>query len=135
MIMGQEREAESRSYYELLNDVKVEQVGVVYKDGNKKFLCSPDGIVKNEYGLEMKNVLPKTEVKYLLDNELPAEYFSQIQFSLFVTGFNFWEFFSYCPLLKPLIIRVEPDKAFQKALKVELELFCSELDDIVAKIK
>ncbi len=135
MLMGQDREEESRNFYELLYNVKVDKVGVIYKDEQKLFLCSPDGVVNNEYGLEMKNVIPKTQVKYLLDNKVPTEYLSQIQFSLLVTGFKFWDFLSYSPGIKPLIIRVTRDEKFIKALKIELEVFCRELPEIVAKIK
>lgn len=135
MLAGQEREDESRKYFELTNDVEVRQVGVIYKDKKKQFLCSPDGIVNEEYGLELKNVLPKTQVKYLLDGTLPSEYFSQVQFSLYVTGFKYWQFLSYVPAMKPLLIRVEPDKAFLIALEVELEIFTKELNDLVEKIK
>ena len=135
MIEGNEREEESRLFFELSNDVKVEKVGVIYKDEDRKFLCSPDGIINREYGLELKNVLPKTQVKYLLDNKLPSEYFGQIQFSLYVTGFKFWMFMSYVPLMKPLIIRVNRDEAFLANLDVELKLFCEKLEEIVNKIK
>jgi len=135
MIAGQDREQESRTYYELMNNVEVQQVGVIYKDKDKKFLCSPDGVVNMEYGLELKNVLPKTQIKYLLDGGLPAEYFGQVNFSLYVTGFKFWDFLSYAPGLKPLLIRVLPDEKFIKTLEIELNKFCEELETIVEKIK
>ena len=135
MEMGLEREEESRQLYEIINNVKVEQVGVIYKDEKKEFLCSPDGIINNEYGLELKNVLPKTQVKYLLNNKLPSEYFSQVQFSLYVTGFKFWDFVSYSPSLKPLIIRVERDEDFLKLLKVELTMFCGKLNMVIKQLK
>ena len=135
MELGNERESESRNYYELTHSVEVTQVGVIYKDEQKKFLCSPDGIIGNDYGLELKNVLPKTQVKYLLDNTLPSDYFGQCQMSLYITGFPFWQFLSYVPLMKPLLIKVEPDKAYQKLLAVELEIFCDELDNVVKKIR
>jgi len=93
MEIGSEREEESRSFYEMLKDVKVEQVAVIYKDEKKEFLCSPDGIIDSKRGLEMKNVLPKTQIKYLLENKMPSEYFSQVQSSLYVTGFEYWDFF------------------------------------------
>ena len=136
MELGNEREIESRSYYELTHNVEVTQVGVIYKDEQKKFLCSPDGIVSlQNHGLELKNVLPKTQVKYLLDNALPSDYFGQCQMSLYITGFDYWQFLSYVPLMKPLLIRVEPDKVYQRALAIELELFCSKLKEVVAKIR
>lgn len=135
MIAGNEREDESRKYYELTHDVNVARVGVIYKDEAKRFLCSPDGIVNNEYGLELKNVLPKTQVKYLLDNVIPDEYFSQVQFSLYVTDFKRWDFLSYVPAMKPLLVKVERDERFIEALHVELNKFCDELEQIVTKLK
>jgi len=135
MLTGQEREAEAREFYSFTNSVEVEQVGMIYKDKDKKVLCSPDGLINREHGLEMKNPLSKTQVKYLLDGCLPSEYFSQVQFSLFVTGFPFWDFLSYVPTMRPLMIRVEPDAKFQAALKIELEKFIEELDETVNKLR
>ncbi len=132
---GLEREDESRKYYELIKRMKVKQVGVIYKDDKKEFLCSPDGIVRNKWGVELKNVLPKTQVKYLLDNKLPEEYFSQIQFSLYVTGFKFWDILTYSPGLKPLLLRIYRDEKFIHALHRELSIFCKELKETVKKIK
>mgnify|MGYP001599216604 CR=1 FL=1 len=74
-------------------------------------------------------------VKYLLDGELPSEYFGQCQFSLYVTGFKFWMFQSYAPGLNPLLIKVEPDEKYIQALAVELELFCKTLDEITEKLR
>lgn len=135
MEVGQERENESRQFYELTNNVEVARVGVVYKDEARRFLCSPDGIVADKYGVELKNPLPKTQVKYLLDGNLPEEYFGQVQFSLYVTGFDFWHFLSYVPGMWPLFLEVRPDKEYQEALKRELFVFCNELDAIVKKLK
>jgi len=139
MLNGKEREAESRAYIELVQGIEIQQVGVIYKDKHKKFLCSPDGLPKDyevkKYGLEMKNPLPKTQVKYLLDKDLPADYFGQVQMSLYITGFDFWQFLSYVPVMKPLLVRVEPDKAYQKALHAELGLFCDELENTVKKLR
>jgi len=136
METGNERESESRSYYELTHNVEIEQVGVIYKDEKKRFLCSPDGIKQaGKFGLELKNVLPKTQVKYLLDNCLPSDYFGQCQMSLYITGFDYWQFLSYVPNMPPFLIKVEPDKEYQKALAVELELFCDELDNVVKKLR
>ena len=135
MEVGNEREEESRSYYEMRENVDVEKVGLIYKDEEKKFLCSPDGVINREYGLELKNVIPKTQVGRLLDNKLPTEYFSQVQSSLYVTGFEFWVFVSYVPKMKPLVIRVERDEKFIKAFDKELKIFNEELDKITEEIR
>lgn len=135
MQEGNDREQEARSFFEMVNDVTVEKVGVIYKDDKKRFLCSPDGIVDKKEGLELKNPLPKTQVGYLLGGGLPTDYFGQVQFSLYVTGFDVWHFVSYVPAMNPLIIKVDRDEKFIKALEDELEKFCDELDEITEKIK
>jgi len=135
MEEGNDREEESRKLFEMVNNVEVEQVGVIYKDEKKEFLCSPDGLINREEGLELKNVLPKTQAKYLHKGTLPSDYFGQIQMSLFITGFKLWWFCSYSPGMKPLIIPVEPDKDFHIKLQVDLEIFCQDLQEIINKIK
>lgn len=135
MTEGIEREEESRRLYEMLFDVEVKQVGMCYPDEQKKYLCSPDGIVNNEYGLELKNVIPKTQVAYLLENKLPAVYYHQVQGSMLVTGFDRWDFCTYSPGLPPLVIHNEPNKEFLKKLKDALESFVMELATVIGKLR
>jgi len=135
MTEGLSREDESRALYEMITDATVQQVGVIFKDEQRRYLCSPDGIVNNEWGLEMKNVLPKTQVGYLMGNKLPTQYICQVQGSLLVTGFDRWDFFSYSPGIKPLIIKVERDENFISRLEEEIEKFSYELMAIVNKLK
>jgi hypothetical protein len=136
MDQGNEREQESRNYLEIMLGINIKKTGVIYKDEKKLFLCSPDGLAEDEsFGAELKNPLGKTQVKYLLDGGLPSEYLGQVQMSLYTTGLPFWWFLSYVPLMNPLMLKVEPDDAYQKALKKELNLFTEELNDIVKKLK
>ena len=128
-------EAEARTLYEMIKGVEVEQVGVCYPNDDKAYLCSPDGLVGEDGGLEIKCPLMATHVSYLLDNVLPMDYFQQVQGSLLVTGRKWWDFVSHYPGIKPFIIRVERDEVFLKALQIELELFCKELIDITEKIR
>ena len=144
MAAGTAREAESLIVYELDHLVDVHRVGFVFDD-KKMYGCSPDGIVsldgssdfKAMCGLEMKNPLGKTHVKYLRENELPTGvgYFQQIQMSLLVTGFDRWVFMSYVPGHKPFYLQVERDEAFIGKLKAELEAFCLELALLIRKLK
>jgi hypothetical protein len=135
MGMGNEREDQSRKIYEFYNDVEVEEIGLVYRNEDKKYLCSPDGIINREYGLEMKNVIQKTQIKRLIDGKLPTEYFPQVQGSLLITGYKRWDFLSYCPLMPELILTVKRDEKYIKQLEVALDIFVLELDSLVADIK
>jgi len=139
MDEGTAREEESRAYFSFLHDVDVHPVGMCYRDEQKKYLCSPDGLIKVgdnwTYGLEMKNPLAKTHVEYLDKGVLPTKYFVQVQASLFITGLPSWWFFSYFPGLDPLIISVFPDLEFHKLLEKELNTFCAELAQLIGRLK
>ena len=76
-----------------------------------------------------------THVGYLLSKKLPTEYFQQTQGQLMVAEREWVDFVSYYPSIKPLIIRVERDEEFIKKLRVELNMFCEELETIINKIK
>jgi len=134
MEEGNRREQESRELYQIIYGVEVERVGLVYMNEDRNVLCSPDGIVDREYGLELKNVLPKTQVKYLSKGSLPSQYFSQLQFSMMVTGFKYWMFCSYSPGLNPLILKIERDEKFIETLQNEIIRFCKDIDILVEKI-
>lgn len=138
MKRGKELEDEARQIYGIIKKVKVKKVGLFITEyANPKYnhATSPDGVVGKEGLIEIKCPIMKTHVYYLLKNQLPADYFQQTQGQLLVTGYKWVDFVSYYPGLKPLIIRVMPDKAFQAKLRKELELFCIELDKIVKIIK
>jgi predicted phage-related endonuclease len=135
MLRGIEMEAEARKMYELITDSVVETVGVCYPDEKKLWGCSPDGLVGKDGALEIKCPTAPVHVEYILEGKLPTAYFQQTQGQLFITGRKWVDFMSYYPGIKPLIIRVMPDKDFLHKLRVELELFTTELNDVVERIK
>ena len=79
--------------------------------------------------------MAKTQVKYLLDEKLPTEYFSQVQMSLYVCEREYWWFFSYVPSMSPLTIRVERDEKFISSLANALDSFNAKLEKTVEKLK
>jgi len=134
MERGVELEAEARSLFELVMDVEVREVGLVYANEDREYSCSPDGLL-NDAGLEIKCPLIHTHVGYLLGNKVPTEYIPQIQGSMLVTGFSHYFFMSYYPGLKPLILDVRRDDEFCEALKYELDIFCDQLNSIEARLR
>jgi putative phage-type endonuclease len=135
MLNGIEREAEARTLFEMAHGVEVRQVGLIYKDDKKLCHISPDGLIVENEGLEIKNPLSKTHVKYLLENKLPSEYFGQVQFSLFVSERESWWFMSHYPGLKPLMLKCERDEKWIDKCAKELDAFNQELDALVEKIR
>ncbi len=135
MQNGLIREAEARTLFELIEGVTVREVAIVYKDERKTCHVSPDGLIDNNAGLEIKCPMLKTHVKYLLANEVPSEYFSQIQMSLYVCEAEYWWFMSYYPGLPELTIRVQRDEKFITLLEKALDDFYLELIMLVRKLK
>lgn len=135
MIRGQELEPEAREAYEFITDNKVEEVGFCYYDDNKLIGASPDGIIGEDGGLEIKCPSLPVHVEYLDKGKLPVIYLQQVQGCMLVTGRSYWDFFSYFPGLPPLLIRVERDEKFLGRLKPALDEFCEKLDDMTTRLK
>ena len=134
MENGIVQEPKARAQYELINGVVVEEVGLVYKDEDRRIACSPDGLLA-EKGLEIKCPKLKTHLKYHLDNKLPAEYFGQVQGSMWVTDFKEWDFMSYHPEAKPFIKTIKRDDKYMNALDKYVPKFIEEIDAALERLK
>ena len=133
MLNGIQLESEARRVYSEINDVYVEEVGLCIHD-NGKSGCSPDGLVLDNGGLEIKCPSLETHVEYLVNDRLPTVYFQQVQGSLYVTGRDYWDFMSYCPGIKPLIIRVYRDSLFIDKLDKAIDRFDQCIQEYIKKI-
>ena len=135
MLRGTTLEPEARSVFEMLMEMEVKQTGFIYYDERRDRGCSPDGLIWDFSGLEIKCPLLTTHIGYLLKGVLPTSYFQQTQGAMYATGRSSWYFMSYYPGLKPLIVECKRDEVFIKALHENLDLFCQGIDDIVKKIR
>lgn len=116
MIRGVELEPEARDMYCLMTNSEVQEVGFCLHD-TLKAGCSPDGLVGEHGGLEIKCPAPATHVEYLRGGVLPSRYKQQVMGCLWVTQRDWWDFMSYHPNMKPLIVRVERDEEYISALE------------------
>lgn len=98
MQRGNQLEPKARMAYEFETGNDVIQVGGVYRNADKDMMISPDGLIpEKRKGLEIKCPKMKTHIKYLLEGGVPSEYVIQVQVALWVTGYETWDFVSYCP--------------------------------------
>jgi len=134
MQRGNELESQAVSYYEFQTDNDVTTVGTVFKDARREISCSPDGLIGEQGGLEIKCPKSLTHVKYLLSGKVPSEYIPQVQGSMYVTGRKWWDFLSFHPDLPPLLIRVKRDDVFIRGLAVELSMFIKKRDEQLVKL-
>jgi hypothetical protein len=135
MANGAYKEPEAREWYGFSTLQPLVQVGFVTTDDGR-FGCSPDALVGDDGGLELKCPLLKTHIGYLLDGGLPADYMGQVHGSMIVTGRKWWDFLSYCPGLPPLLVHTEwseyTDK-LQAALDPFFELYVSLYNQIASR--
>lgn len=127
MDRGTELEPKARQYYELVTGEDVRTVGVVLRDDGMVG-CSPDALVGDEGGLEIKCPAMHTHIGYLRDpNTLLEEYRSQSQGGIYLTERKWWDILSYHPTLPSVIVRAHPHDEYQKALPDALKRFLDEL--------
>jgi hypothetical protein len=122
---GKEMEAEARLWFELEHDVDVRQVGFVR---NGPIGCSPDGLIGDAV-LEVKCPAPHTHVGYLLGGDLPTKYKPQVQGQIMVCEAPHADFISYCPGMPPVVVRVERDEKYIKALQDRLDWFVEQMEE------
>ena len=132
MLRGTELEPDARDLYSLMSDAEVTEVGFCLHD-TLSAGCSPDGLIGEDGGLEMKCPAPSTHVEYLRGGVLPSKYKQQVMGCLWITGREWWDFVSYHPTMKPLIVRVERDEEYIAALEKCVTKAVNLIDENVEK--
>lgn len=115
-------------------DVKVDRAGFCVGE-DPRTGCSPDALIGDDCGLEIKSPQPTHHVRYLLEGVVPKAYVPQVQMSMYVTGRPRWMFVSYSRDLPKLVLTVERDPAFQAALGKALAAFLADYDAALAKVR
>ncbi len=135
MEWGRETEMAARRWYEMEIGVQVQEIGFCTSDDGR-FGCSPDGLVGEKGGLELKCPQGKAQIKYCLDDRhaIPSEYMAQVHGALLVSGRPFWDFLSYSPGCPTIYVRAEPS-IYTMKLATALEEFLERFDEALAKIK
>jgi len=135
MKNGKKCEPKARLWYEVFHDVEVRQVGFCFFDERRRFGSSPDGLIGDDGGLEIKTAEPHVQVNRLRKGWSQAEHWQQIQGNLLCTNRKWWKAMSYCENLDPIILHIERDDKFCAQLRVALESFCDELDAVTNKLR
>ena len=115
---GNELEPLARDMFELETDYKVQQVGLV--EYNDYVCCSPDGLIDEDGGLEIKCVDDKKYFEILMDGEkaIDSGYRWQCLMNLLITERKWWKLCYYNPNFERslIIFTILPDQEKFKAL-------------------
>ena len=120
MERGNELEPEAREAYEFITDTEVVETGFILHDSGE-FGCSPDGLVGEDGGLEIKCPSDSVHVSYLRAGKVPAKYYQQVQGCMWITGREWWDFMSYHPEMPHLLVRARRNEKFIKAMAEQVE--------------
>jgi putative phage-type endonuclease len=120
MERGNALEPEAREAYEFITDFEVVETGFILHD-SEEFGCSPDGLVANDGGLEVKCPSDSVHVSYLRAGKVPAKYYQQVQGCLWITGREWWDFMSYHPEMPHLLVRAHRNEKYIEAMAEQVE--------------
>jgi len=134
MERGTELEPMARDFYELASGHQVQEVGFCLHDVLRCGV-SPDGLVREDGGLEIKCPAPHNHVAYLREGKLPTKYKQQVMGCLWVTGRDWWDFVSYHESMPALIVRVYRDEDYINALATEVAKAVDTIEIEVNRLK
>lgn len=119
MDRGTELEPEAITAYEMLTFNKVDRVGFVEMADN--IGCSPDGLIGQDGLVQIKCPKWSTVMDFLLDSKVEKNYFTQMQFEMWVTGRKWNDYFVYHPKLETKPIRLSWMDSYATDFKREIE--------------
>jgi len=126
-------EEQARNYFASLLESDIETVGGIESDDGHCW-CSPDGLISERIGLEIKCGNADTHVGWLLNGGLPEEHALQVHFALSVSGFEQWQFLSWCKDFPHLAVTVEPVEAIESLIAEVVEDFSVRLDAAFSRL-
>ena len=138
MSWGLEHESAARSIYEFDRDTILHELPMIFKDDSLRYACSPDGITDKFKGAEIK--CPYTTqvfIEFLSNGIIKPEYKKQCQFSMWITGYEIWDFMNYDKRMnsKPYhIVPIERDLKMMKSFDDAVPQAVFEMDKMLKDI-
>lgn len=132
MERGKIMEDDAREFYAYTRKVEPQRVGFIRTDAAG---VSPDSLIGDDGGLEIKTALPHLLIEYLLKNDFPPGHKAQVQGALWITGRAWWDLLIYYPGIPKFVVRATPDKDYIANMAGEVDRFNDELAGIVAKVR
>lgn len=138
MERGIEQEPLGRMAYEARTGNVVVEVGFI-QHATLQAGCSPDGLIGDDGGFELKSVIPTVQIQTIKRGAIPPEHIAQVQGCMWVTGRQWWDFASYSPdflddKLRLVVYRVPRDDDYILLLEQEVTGFLRDVDKMVKEL-
>jgi hypothetical protein len=129
---GHAMEDEARDLYAFQTGAELRRVGFIR---NGRAGCSPDSLIGEDGGLEIKTKLPHLLIDLMLKDEFPSEHKAQVQGTLWLTKREWWDLPVYYRGMPLFTKRATRDEVYIQRLATEVDRFNDELDAVVAEIR
>lgn len=130
---GELMEDSARCWYAWEKDVDPVRVGLCLTDDGR-YGCSPDALVGDDGGLEIKCPGAGIVARYVdRPEDLYADHRLQVQGGLLVTERKWWDLLAFCDGFPEVLVRIEPEADVQAALRSALDGFCARLEEAKAR--
>lgn len=107
----------ARQTYAFDKDVTVQTAGLCLHD-DWPIGFSPDGLIGDNGGLEIKCPKGKTHQNYCIEGKLPTNYKVQVMMALWISEREWWDFYSFQPFYaEQFCLRVYRDEKLISALR------------------
>lgn len=134
---GHEFESECRDLYCFDRGVDVEQVALIRGDVERTH-CSPDGLVGEDGGIEIKTMMPHVYAELLDTEKIDLAYNRQCQMFLWVSSRKWIDFVGYCPEFpadkRLWVQRQYPNRKMQDEIELGVEEFLNDLNSLLKKL-
>ena len=138
MQFGIEQEPFARTAYEIRTENMVDQAGFIFHPRLDFSGASPDGLIGQDGGLELKCPKTTTHLAYLAAGTVPKEYEHQLLWNMACAEREWWDFASFDPRLpeklRLFIVRMPRDEARIGEIEQEVLTLNSEIQDVCAQL-
>jgi len=135
---GKQNEAGVRAGYEFETGLTVQPVTFVFKDDKFREGCSPDGLVTDLKGVEIKCPYRTANyIKFLCADKIKPEWYKQVQFCIRVLDAGEWDFGQADPRMfaQPMkYVTIPRDEEVQKRFDDEIPAFLEDMDKMLASL-
>jgi putative phage-type endonuclease len=132
MEHGNETEPQARAFYEMETGNDVVECGFIQHATLANSGASPDGLIGDDGGLEIKAPQPAKHIKNLMGGTIDKAYMLQMQWGMACTGREWWDFVSFNPSfpahLQLHVQKVKRDQEMIEDITAAVTSFLSEME-------
>lgn len=136
MQRGTELEPIARHRYEEETFTTVTEVG--YISAGEYLGVSPDGLIGEDGGLEIKCPGAEEFLRFFDTREMDKKYYIQVQWNLYISRRKWWDFAYFHPEFAPIdliVERFEPDAAMFAAWDEKVPVYVAEVARVLDKVE